>query len=62
MIREELLQSIEDFKAKGAASVLMNANTGEIISLISLPDYNLNVRQEIKDERHTNKITKGVLS
>ncbi len=60
LIREELLQSILDFKAKGAASVLMNANTGEIISLISLPDYNLNVRQEIKDKRYTNKITKGV--
>jgi len=60
LIREELLQSISDFKAKGAASVLMDAKTGEVLSLISLPDYNLNTRQNIKDKNFTNKITKGV--
>ena len=60
LIREELLQSISDFKAKGAASVLMDVKTGEILSLISLPDYNLNIRQDIKDKNFTNKITKGV--
>jgi len=60
LIREELVQSISDFKAKGAGSVLMDVKTGEIISLISLPDYNLNTRQDIKDKNFTNKITKGV--
>ena len=60
LIREELIQSISDFKAKGAASVLMDVKTGEILSLISLPDYNLNARQDIKDKNFTNKITKGV--
>ena len=60
LIREELIQSISDFKAKGAASVLMDAKTGEILSLISLPDYNLNISQNIKDKNFTNKITKGV--
>jgi len=60
LIREELIQSISDFRAKGAASVLMDAKTGEILSLISLPDYNLNIRQDIKDKSFTNKITKGV--
>jgi len=60
LIREELVKSVSDFGAKGAASVLMDAKTGEILSLISLPDYNLNIRQEIKDASFTNKITKGV--
>ena len=60
LIREELIQSVSDFKAKGAASVLMDAKTGEILSLISLPDYNLNTRQNIEDKNFTNKITKGV--
>ena len=45
---------------KGAASLLMDVNTGEILSLISLPDYNLNTRKDIKDKSFTNKITKGV--
>ena len=60
LIREELLESMSVFNAKGAGSVLMDARTGEILSLISLPDYNLNIRQDIKDENFTNKITKGV--
>ena len=38
----------------------MDVNTGEILSLISLPDYNLNSRQDLKDKNFTNKITKGV--
>ena len=60
LIRDELLNSISSFNAKGAASVLMDIDTGEVLSLISLPDYDLNVRQEIKDENFMNKITKGV--
>ncbi len=60
LIRDELLNSISNFNAKGAASVLMDIDTGEVLSLISLPDYDLNVRQEIKDENFMNKITKGV--
>ena len=35
----------------------MDVNTGEVLSLISLPDYNLNVRKDIKDKSFTNKIT-----
>ena len=60
LIRDELLNSISNFNAKGAASVLMDIDTGEVLSLISLPDYDLNVRQEIKHENFMNKITKGV--
>ena len=60
LIREELFKSISTFKSKGAASLLMDVNTGEILSLISLPDYNLNSRQDLKDKNFTNKITKGV--
>ena len=60
LIREELLKSISTFQSKGAASLLMDVNTGEILSLISLPDYNLNSRQDLKDKNFTNKITKGV--
>ena len=60
LIREELVKSISTFKSKGAASLLMDVNTGEILSLISLPDYNLNSRQDLKDKNFTNKITKGV--
>ena len=49
------------FEFSNAMEAPPNAlNTGEILSLISLPDYNLNSRQDLKDKNFTNKITKGV--
>ena len=38
----------------------MNVNNGEILSLISLPDYDLNQRISLESESYTNKITLGV--
>ncbi len=38
----------------------MNVENGEILSLVSLPDYNLNQRKSINDDIYTNKITHGV--
>ena len=60
LIREELIKSEEIFQNIGSAAILMNINSGEVLSLISLPDFNLNKRQTIKDLNYTNKVTKGV--
>ncbi len=60
LIREELIKSEKIFKNLGSAAILMNINSGEIISLISLPDFNLNKREKIEDLKYTNKVTKGV--
>ncbi len=38
----------------------MNVENGEILSLISIPDYDLNKRIAIKSDEYTNKITLGV--
>ena len=38
----------------------MNANNGEVLSLVSLPDFNINKRNDLKDKVFMNKITKGV--
>ena len=59
LIREELLRFQKIFKAKGSAAILMNVNNGEILSMVSLPDFNLNKRETIKDVNYINKITKG---
>jgi cell division protein FtsI (penicillin-binding protein 3) len=60
LIREELLKAKEIFKNPGSAAILMNVNNGDILSLISLPDFDLNKRENIQDLNYTNKITKGV--
>mgnify|MGYP006090152597 CR=1 FL=1 len=60
LIREELMEANKDFNPIGSAALLMDVNNGEVLSLISLPDYNLNKRASINDDMYTNKITKGV--
>ena len=60
LIRKELIEAQSDFKQIGSAAILMNIDNGEILSLVSLPDYDLNKRFSISDDIYTNKITKGV--
>ena len=60
LIRNELIKFERIFQSKGSAALLMNINSGEILSLVSLPDFNINKRKEIIDEKFINRITKGV--
>ena len=60
LIREELIRAKENFNSVGAAALLVNVDSGEILSLISLPDYDLNQRTSINSEAYLNKITLGV--
>ena len=60
LIREELKKYQEIFYTLGSAAILMDINSGEIISLVSLPDFNLNKREEISDKNFINRATKGV--
>ncbi len=39
VVREELAASMEQFKALGAAGIVMDVNTGEVLAMVSLPDY-----------------------
>ena len=58
-IREELSAALEKYKAIGAAAILMDVNTGEVISLVSLPDYNPNVKIPVGEKSLFNFITLG---
>ncbi len=60
LISEELNKALNTFQATGGGSLLMDINTGEILSLVSLPNFNINLRKDLKDPRYINKITKGV--
>jgi len=60
IINKELNNAIKVFNATGAGALLMDVNSGDIISLISLPNFNINQRNSIKDKKYINKITKGV--
>jgi cell division protein FtsI (penicillin-binding protein 3) len=60
LIREELLKYNKIFRAKGSATILMDVNNGEIISIVSLPDFDPNKREKIIDVNYINRATKGI--
>ncbi len=60
LINQELNKALITFNATGGGALLMNVNNGEILSLISLPNFDINLRADIKDKKYINKITKGV--
>ena len=60
LIREELKKFNQIFRVLGSAAILMNVNNGEIISLVSLPDFDPNQRKKITDKNFINRVTKGI--
>ncbi len=60
IVNNELSQALDTFGATGGGALLMNVNNGEVLSLVSLPNFNINKRTKITDKNYINKITKGV--
>ena len=60
LIRKELIKAEKDFHNIGSSAILMDVDNGEILSLVSLPDYDLHLRVSINDDVYLNKITLGV--
>ena len=60
LIREELVKAEDIFKNVGSAAILMNIHNGEILSMISLPDFDLNKRKNLTDVKYINRATKGI--
>ncbi len=60
LIREELIKFQKIFNSYGSTAILMNVNSGEILSMVSIPDFDLNKREYISDEKFINRSTKGV--
>ena len=60
IIRNELINAQNIFKSIGGTGILMDINNGEILSLVSIPDFNLNQRENLDDKKFINRATKGV--
>ena len=60
IISDELNRSLDTFQATGGGALLLDANNGEVLSLVSLPNFDINKREKIIDKKYINKITKGV--
>jgi cell division protein FtsI (penicillin-binding protein 3) len=59
-LRDELIAARAKFKAKASSGVVLNVNTGEIVALVSEPDYDPNNPREANDPTRINRLTTGV--
>ncbi len=60
MLHRELSALIREFRAIGAAGVVLDANSGEVVSMVSLPDFDPNHPGSADGETAFNRATKGV--
>ena len=60
MMRQELAAAVREFRAIGAAGLVLDANSGELVSLVSLPDFDPNEPSSAGPETGFNRVTKGV--
>ena len=59
-LKDELRKAMVSFDAIGAAGIVMDAHTGEIIALVSLPDYEPGFVGSASADARFNRITLGV--
>ncbi|WP_425515165.1 peptidoglycan D,D-transpeptidase FtsI family protein [Microvirga terricola] len=59
-LRDELAKGMAKYKAKATAGAIMDVNTGEIIALASLPDYDPNNPVDALEPDRINRINVGV--
>jgi cell division protein FtsI (penicillin-binding protein 3) len=58
--RDELVAARDRYMADAAAGVVLDVNTGEIVAMVSVPDYNPNTPAEALDPSRINRLTTGV--
>jgi len=59
-LRDELIVAREKYKAKASAGIITDVNTGEIIAMVSEPDFDPNNPREANDPNRLNRLTTGV--
>lgn len=59
-VRDELVKGLERYQAKAAAAAVMDVDTGEIIAIASVPDYDPNNPVDAHDPNRINRMTVGV--
>jgi cell division protein FtsI (penicillin-binding protein 3) len=60
MVRDELQATVEQFHAQGGNALIMDVNTGEVLAMVSLPDFNPYEPGGPAEEAMFNRNTLGV--
>jgi len=59
-LRDELLIALDKHKAKATAGIVTDVRTGEVVAMVSAPDYDPNNPREALDPTRINRLTTGV--
>jgi cell division protein FtsI (penicillin-binding protein 3) len=59
-VRDELILARDRFKASAAGAIVTDVRTGEILALVSIPDYDPSNPREAQDKTRVNRLTYGL--
>ncbi|MEK9832694.1 MAG: penicillin-binding protein 2 [Rhodospirillaceae bacterium] len=60
ILRQELAGQIEKFKAIGGGGIVLDVESGEVVAMVSLPDFDPNAAGQVSDDTRFNRMTLGV--
>jgi cell division protein FtsI (penicillin-binding protein 3) len=60
IMREEMQRAVTEFRAIGGAGVIMDMRSGELLSMVSLPDFDPHKPGKASDEERFNRVALGV--
>ncbi|HEX7200230.1 MAG TPA: penicillin-binding protein 2 [Dongiaceae bacterium] len=60
ILRQELQRGIDDFTGIGGAGIVLDAQTGEVLAMVSLPDFDPNQINSATPDQRFNRATLGV--
>ena len=60
VLRDELARAMDEFQAIGATGIVMKVDTGEVLAMVSLPDYDANDLATAPPDGRFNRAASGV--
>ena len=60
ILRDEMAKAMKEYRGIGAAGVVMDAHSGEVLAISSLPDYDPNKSNKINDNQRFNRTSLGL--
>ncbi|APR98911.1 peptidoglycan D,D-transpeptidase FtsI family protein [Wolbachia endosymbiont of Folsomia candida] len=60
VVHEELTKAINKYQALGGVGIVLNVKNSEVVSMVSLPDFNPNLQNKAEDAQKFNRASLGV--